>query len=390
MRTVKWNPFLAGLFVVLGSGVLWAAAASADVSSTNPAAILVFPKLVADADDDIDTLIQITNTSSQGANVRCFYVNANGHCSDDPELICDPNAAEGTEENPCTGAAFCEPGWIETDFRFRLTPNQPVSWLLSAGLPAFPLAAPGGTQGGEFNFQSSVPPASEDPFLGELKCIMVGDDELPIDRNWLIGNATIGDDGGSLLDVAGYNAIGIQAIQGANNRDNTLVLGQEYNACPNIISLDHFFDDATDPVTDAETIRTELTFVPCSEDFNFQIPKSLVVQFLTYNEFEQRFSASRRIDCLTNIALSDIDTRIGDFGDASSIFNVAVQGTLTGQTLMRGVNDDSDAAPGGETFLLVAQTIHDEEFSGMYVGHQRGTRPQVDTIILPAAAPTGP
>ena len=227
MRTVKWNPFLAGLSVVLGSGALWVASARADVSSTNGAAILVFPKLVANSDDGVNTLVQVTNTSSQAANVRCFYVNANGHCSSNPSQICDPNIAQGQPGNTCVTGSFCEPGWIETDFRFRLTPHQPVAWTISAGLPVFPLPSPGGTAGGEFNFQSSVPPVSEDPFIGELKCVVVGDDELPIDRNPLIGNASIGTQDGSAFDLAGYNAIGIQAIQGANNRDNTLVLGQE-------------------------------------------------------------------------------------------------------------------------------------------------------------------
>lgn len=397
MRTVKWNPFLAGLSVVLGSGMVWVATAQADVSSTNAAAILVFPKLVASASEGVDTTIQLTNTSSNPANVRCWYVNANGHCSDDPTVICDPNRAPdpsanpGVIGNPCDPMAgsFCQPGWIETDFRMRLTPNQPVSWQISAGLPVFPLPSPGGTPGGSFNTDSSVPPVSEDPFFGELKCVVVGDNELPIDRNWIKGEATIGNDEGTVLDIAGYNAIGIQAIAGANNNDNTLVLGQEYNPCPNIVAVDHFYDGADDPIS-GDTISTEFTFAPCSEDFNFQIPKSLVVQFLTYNEFEQRFSASRRITCLTNIPLSDIDTRLGntDDNDESSIFNVAVQGTLSGNTLMRGVNDESPSSPGGETFNVIVQRFNDEFFSSAYVGSQRGTRPQFDTIVLPAAAPS--
>lgn len=384
MRTVKWNPFLAGLSAVLGVGLIGTATARADVSSTNPAAIVVFPKLVANESENIDTTIQLTNSSSQPVNVRCFYVNANGHCSDTSE-ICDPNLP-----NQC-GTASCVPGWLETDFRMRLTPHQPISWTISDGLPLFPLASPGGTPGGSFNAQSSVPPVSEDPFFGELKCVVVGDDELPTDRNWLIGNATIGSDNGP-LDLAGYNAVGIQAIEGANNRDNTLVLGQEYNGCPNILSLSHFYDDAEDPVVGGE-IRTEVTFAPCSEDFNFQIPKSLTVQFLTFNEFEQRFSASKGVDCLTNLELSEIDTRLGNDqdNDSASIFNVSVQGTLTGQTLMRGVNDDSADAAGGETFLVIAQEINTNYgTSTAYPAHQRGTRPQVDTIVLPAAAPTGP
>lgn len=384
MRTLNKTPYITGFALTLGGGLLTGAPVAADVTSTNSAAIVVFPKLVADSNETTDTVLQLTNTSSQPANVRCFYVNANGHCSNNPSSICSP-----TEPNQC-GDGTCEPGWLETDFRMRLTPNQPISWLVSEGLPVFPLPSAGGTSGGHFNAQSSIPPASENPFFGELRCVVVGDDELPIDRNWLIGNATIVTDDGS-VDEAGYNAIGIQAVEGANNRDNTLVLGQEYAGCPNILSLSHFYDDAENPVS-GDPIRTEVTFAPCSADFNFGTPKGLTVQFLTFNEFEQRFSASESIECLTNIELSDLDTRLGNSNnnDASSIFNIAVQGTLTGQTLMRGVNNDSPDAPGGETFLVIAQQVNDGFYSSAYTAHQRGTRPQVDTIVLPAAAPTGP
>lgn len=382
MLTVKWNHFLAAVVALGASAAGLSTPAAADVSSTNPAAIVIYPKLVANSAENIDTVIQLTNVSSQPANVRCFYVNANGHCSNNPAQICYPN---GREQGTC-GEGTCIPGWIETDFRFRLSPNQPISWVLSEGLAEFPLANQAGP-GGHFNDQSSIPPASEDPFLGELKCVVVGDDELPIDANWLGGHATIVN--GDTPDAAGYNAIGIQAIPGANNRDNTLVLGQEYNGCPNILSIDHFFDDATDPVSGAN-VTTDFTFVPCSQDFNLQLPKSMTVQFLVFNEFEQRFSASRKVDCLTDIRISDIDTRLGTFGDPQSIFNVAVQGTLTGKTLARGVNDESENAPGGETLLAIAQRTNDETFSAAYVAHQRGVRAQPDLIVLPAAAPTGP
>jgi len=390
MLTVKWNSFLTAAVATAAAVVgVTTIGAAAEVTSTSPAAILVYPKLVANQSEGIDTMLQITNVSSQPANVRCFYVNANGHCSNNPTQVCDPNTEIGSSSNNCSTGGVCIPGWIEIDFRFRLTPNQPISWVLSEGLFDFPLANQPGPNG-HFNIQSSIPPASEDPFLGELKCVLVGDDELPIDQNWLQGKATIITSNSSTdLDAAGYNAIGFEAVAGANNRDNTLVLGTEYAGCPNILSLDHFFDGATDPVSGA-TITTDVTFVPCTQDFNLQLPKSLTVQFLVFNEFEQRFSASRRVDCLTNIALADIDTRIGPFGDNQSIFSVAVQGTLTGQTLARGVNDDSPTAPGGETILMIAQRFNDDQFSAAYVAHQRGVRPQPDLITLPAAAPQGP
>lgn len=393
MRTVKWNPFLSGVFVLLGTALLATGAAQADVSSTSPAAILVFPKLEVDSTANVDSVVQITNTSSQPAHVRCFYVNANGHCSADPARICNTEyptdfGDSGLRSNNCAaeGSGVCIPGWIEIDFRFTLTPNQPVAWNVSDGLPAFKLANLPGPNG-HFNDQSGVPPVSEDPFRGELKCILVGADEQPIDRNWLKGEATILDTDTS--DIAIYNAIGIQAIEGANNRDDTLILGEEYNACPNIIEILHFFDDANEPAH-GDNVRTELTFVPCSQDFNLQIPKRITVQFLVFNEFEQRFSTSRPIDCLTTVPLSDLVPRPGDEDDFASIFNVAVQGTLTGKTLARGVNDDSEEATGGETFLVVITEFQDSDYSASYVAHQRGARAQPDIIQLPAAAPAGP
>lgn len=389
MRTVKWNPFLSGVLVLLGSALLATGSAQADVSTTNPAAILIFPKLEVDASAGVNTVIQITNASPNPANVRCFYVNANGHCSADPEEICNTeypfdDSDNGLRSNNCEGdEGSCVAGWIETDFAFHLTPWQPIGWDVRRGLLQFPLVDQTGPTG-DWNFLSSIPPASEDPFRGELKCVLVGEDEQPIDKNWLKGEAHLVRDD-SEFDLASYNAFGIQAIEGANNMDDTLVIGEEYNSCPNIIEIIHYFDDAIEPANQ-DTVRTELTFVPCSQDFNLQIPKRITVQFLVFNEFEQRFSTSRPIECATTVPLSDIVPRPGESDDASSIFNVAVQGTLTGKTLARGVNDDDEDAPGGETFLVLVD-MNQDDYTGTYPAHQRGFRTQTDVIQLPAAGP---
>ncbi len=91
MRKVKRSAFLAGGCALMGGGLLLAGAARADVTSTNSAGLVVFPKLVVDTRGDgrTDTIIQLTNTSSQAVNVRCFLVNANGHCSNTGD-ICNP------------------------------------------------------------------------------------------------------------------------------------------------------------------------------------------------------------------------------------------------------------------------------------------------------------
>lgn len=116
MRTVKWNPFLSGVCAFVAGVALWSGAARADVTSTNAAAILIYPKLLVNTllpGFQLDTLIQMTNTSAEPVNVRCYYVNANGHCSNNFS-VCDPNAA-----NTCGPNGFCVAGWVETDFADR-------------------------------------------------------------------------------------------------------------------------------------------------------------------------------------------------------------------------------------------------------------------------------
>src|SRR5262245_40625096 len=71
-----------------------AASARAQVTSDQPAAIVVFPKIVVnttDSSERVDTLIRISNTSpNRPVTLHCFYVNTNGHCRSDPGTICDP------------------------------------------------------------------------------------------------------------------------------------------------------------------------------------------------------------------------------------------------------------------------------------------------------------
>lgn len=373
MRRVRWLQGFSVMAGVAGAMGLAAGVALADVSSTNPAAILVFPKIVVDSGGAVDTVIQISNVADNPVNVRCFYVNANGRCSSPPFQVCNPNGP-----NTCAGGGICVPGWQETDFAFRLTSKQPISWSVRDGLPDLPLSNRPGPKG-EFN-SGSIPPSPDDPMIGELKCVQVGDDELPVDVNSLIGQARIL----GTSDIRMYNAYGIQAIEGANNRDNTLVLGQEYNGCPNLLLLSHYFDGVV--VTGNQGVQTDLTLVPCSQDFNFQAPRSVVAQYLVFNEFEQRFSTSRSVTCFQEIALSDIDTRPGTGDDAFSIFNVAVQGTFTGQTIVRGVQTN-DTTRG--TGLLAITEAFSPPFSDANVVHQRGVRRQRDVILLPAAQPSG-
>jgi hypothetical protein len=410
MRTVKWNPVVSGL-ALLGGVSLWAATVTAHVTVDNAAGLIVWPKLVFNSDLGIDTEIQLSNTSPDQINVRCFYVNANSHCVNAPQRVCNVN-------EDCGPGGRCLEGWVETDFSFILTGNQPIQWLLSEGLPFFPLdgfvrIGPGNQANGPL---SSIPPAPEDPFQGELKCVQVGEDESPIDRNDLKGEATIVQAVEGFLDARGYNAVGIQAIPEANDGDNTLCIGgepsdicpngPEYNGCPNILIMDHFFDDAfvfgENGGFGANTayVRSHLTVVPCSQDFVLQDAAlfNTVIQFLVFNEFEQRFSTSRAVRCFKEFELSALDTgrdrSLFDFDPRSnnnlrSIFNVNVQGTLTGHTRMRPVDDGHPLH--GNGLLGIVEEFHRTErnsldsvrASAAFQLHHVGTRVDNDVIRIP-------
>jgi hypothetical protein len=412
VRSVSWRRGLACAVALVF--VVGAHGARADVASDQPAAILVFPKIVVDTSTPpqtprgrVDTLVRISNTSTTRAvSAHCFWVNVNGHCKNSQGTICNPRLFAAN--SPCGPNGYCEPGWQETDFDITMTAGQPIAWLASrgeapcdsqdtSGLPCLPLPA---------NQGSRIPGVSEDPFIGELKCIEVDKNGVPVASNDLKGEAEIVESNAGQIDVEGYNAIGIPAT-GSNNGDYTLVLGgpnAEYSSCPNILILDHFFDGANDPIS-GDSLTTELTLVPCSEDFQHQSVIKITVQFLVFNEFEQRLSTSRPVTCFDDVKISNIDTR----SSANSIFNAAVMGTLTGQTRIRGVPDsNAQCTAAGTPFacctgsgtgtcngtatnslgannalLGIAEEFRDGGGSAAFNLHFNGTRPTSDFIYLP-------
>ena len=358
MTTKNLRLALCGL--VAGAALVGASTARATIGSDASGAILVFPKVVVDTSGQLfaaptDTEIQITNTSNSVIAARCYWVNATSHCSNNPTRACRPE----TVQDNCGTGARCVEGWTETDFRFTLTKRQPISFNAADGLPTFPLSNQQGP-GGQSNGSSSIPPVPEDPFIGELKCVQVD----PQDFRPTIGFNPANNAGGDLaghatiisaqsgqpaqVDARKYNAVTLKSTT-VNDNDETLILGgpnAEYDGCPNVWILNHFFDNASVPShfsggnpgsTDA--VVTDLTVVPCSEDFLLQENNlgGAVLQFLVFNEFEQRFSSSTRFTCFREVQLSDLDTRPGTGDNPFSIFNVNVQGTLSGQTRIRAV-----------------------------------------------------
>lgn len=388
---------------------IFAGEARGDVASDQAAAILVFPKILVDTTlppktkrGPVDTLIRVSNTSDKPISISCFYINANGHCSNAPTTICDPY----DKSAPCGQTGICDAGWHETDFIVTLSPRQPIAWLASVGAAPCDSSPPGLPC---FPFKVSdqlnrIQPVSEDPFVGELKCIATNVDGVPVDRNDLKGEAEIirSSSAPDLLDVEAYNAIGIPAIKGTNDGDPKLVLGggvcvggsrdgsscaaaascpggrcsAEYSGCPNILVLDHFFDGAIDPVS-AKEVTTTLTLVPCSEDFESQAQVPIIVQVLVFNEFEQRFSTSTSVTCFRDIKLTDIDNSTPD----RSLFSAAFMGTLTGQSRLRGVVGPNGRY--GYTLLGVAEEFRKGGGTAAFNLHFNGSRPDSDYVYLP-------
>jgi len=126
-----------------------------------------------------------------------------------------------------------------------------------------------------------------------------------------------------------------------------------------------------------KVVTTDLTLIPCTTDYLTQAPVTTPVQFLVFNEFEQRFSTSRSVTCFSELKISNIDTRTSD----RSLFNAAVAGTLTGQTRIRGVADGHPDH--GHTLLGLAEEFRRDGGSAAFNLHFHGSRPQSDFIYLP-------
>jgi len=333
--------------------------ARAEVGSDQAAAIVIYPYVTADSAQSADTFLQLSNTSTEAVVVQCFY----------------EGGPQGTT----------------VDFQFQLTPRQPIAWRVSAGLSNFPLDGVNRTgPGGAFNANSRIPPLPDDPYVGDLRCIAVDANLVPAERNVLIGTATIEhrrSPNDAALDAAQYNAIGVQAHAGAGNGDNTLVLGgtnAEYDGCPNLNVIAHFFDGALDPVGQMSSVSTTLILVPCSQNLLTQVPGEAVVMYDLYNEFEQHFQTQKVMHSQQVSTLSTID--VAD--PTRSIFNVLVSGTLTGQTRIQVESGSGVLALAIETHSDVGDPTRMTRAA--FNAHLVGTRDQADTfVVLGGAAPAG-
>jgi hypothetical protein len=410
---VKWSAFLSGLCGFAAALGIMVTSAHADITTERGASILAFPKVLANG--ATDTVIQITNVSNSMVHAHCFYVNA----------ALDPSG---------------RPLWQETDFTIWLTKQQPTHWLVSDGRRVDPtddcfegnVINPLECDGAGFD-PGAVPPVPDD-FIGELKCIEVDAAGSPIGGNHLKGEATLITTDG---DVSKYNAVGIEGTELAGGTGRTLLLNQpkgmeetvgQYNACPNVLILNHFAEGVTDPVilaadrggrcaggpnaddpcvnddgcpgstcTNGSNIEvipgeppiltsatvTDLTLIPCSEDFENQIPGRVTAQFLIVNEFEQKFSASTTVTCWANFFLYQVDS---PNNPERSVFSYETLGTTVAQTRISPVDNQGGllgvagvtrADSGGDLGRVALNLfIEGDRFSAT-------EEEVVDTIVLP-------
>ena len=323
--------------------------AHALVSSTDPAALLVFPLIRVDAASGTDSLVQLTNTDTAAVAVRCVY------------------------ENPAGGAAAFTP------FLIQLIAKQPVAWLAGRGLD---LVGGGG----------SIP--AVEAFTGVLRCVAAGSDGTPAERNVLVGSATIERGVATpapVVDSARYNAVGFAALAGMSNGDAQLVLGgaaAEYDACPATVVLPTFLDGAVldlgaDGATQ-RTLATTLALVTCAHTPTADAMAALDLSLT--NEFGQSFAAASSLREQLVVPLSRLDGQ----DPAQSIFAVGTEGSLTGTLRIT-------PRAGGSAVLAVAlQTYADPsnrapvqtsaarvQFDGV-----RDASDIVDLAVATAAAPT--
>jgi hypothetical protein len=314
MGGLKRIPWLFGPGVLLAVLVVSGGYARADVTTDQPGSIIVFPKVISDGTRD--TLITISNTGNMPAIVHCIYNNSpSGFCNLTTTQACRfDQDCPGTEtcqlttpgvcsvtstqacsiDTECPEFETCVHQCVESNFDLILTGQQPTVWDVARGRVVDPSDEFPGLDPGSVPFKVD--------FVGELKCYTIDESGAPIAQNSLTGKACIyGQNAGA--DLSEYSAVTVFAKASPAkdlNLDNT-----EYNACPANVVLDHWSAGSGDAFTQS-LVSTELTLVPCTEDFENQLPPPGRAIFDIYNEFEEHLSASIDLGCYFNRRLSDI------------------------------------------------------------------------------------
>lgn len=339
MRGFKRNPWLTSLGVLLTILAVSAGQARADASIDKKGSVLVFPKLVAD--ENQDTLVQLTNTFTSDILVHCNYVTRD--CG-------------------------------ELDFDISLTAQQPTFWTVKRGrfhAPGFPppcrvgdpfcsctlLPPPEGQEGPPRLACPEIPtgtfgnaPIPLGEFDGAMYCYEISPvDDTVISRNAIKGEAIIEDLPSG--DISAYNAISINGISDAAEGDIDLN-NDEYNSCPNWLVLNSYSEGFPEPAFGLPptnvSVSTELSLVPCT--INLGAPASSVnIDFNSYDEYELQISAVDKMSCVYRKTLRDID---------ENAFGFAFRQSPTLATRIEGVGRNVDGRPTGGGLLGVALETH--------------------------------
>lgn len=313
---------------------LFTATAGAQTSSERGAAVLIFPKVVADA--SADTMLQLTNLSAVRIGVFCSYV-------------------DGTD------------GWAATSFTLRLEPSQPLSWAAAAGRDA-----------GDDN---AIPPAPAG-LRGELLCVETDTAGAPAGDNRMVGQATVvalAD-----ADAFSYAAVGLHG-SGFNDGDDVLCIGgevsdacfigPEYDPCPAEWLITHAAEGAGQAQGDG-TVHTRFAIAPCSQNVRDAEPATVAIEIAVTNAFAQRFTGSAEVTCWADLSLGDV---------ADGLFERATVGSDVVQTTL------TPAAGSGGFALAVEAEYRD---GGGTVQARAGIAPLPrgagdggDLIVLPMGRP---
>ena len=326
--------------LVLTVALLAGGRSAAQVTTDRGASILVYPKVVADA--SADTTLQLVNLSDNRIDAYCAYV---------------------------SGAAG---SWQALGFGVALSPQRPVHWTAAGG---------------------HTPAAGEDPndipaapagFRGDVLCVQVDGTGAPFSGNELAGQALLTDVASG--DLTGYTAAGLRG-SGLNDGDDNLCIGNgesdtcfigEYDSCPGewIVSLPA--EGAADAQLGAGSqLSTDLTVVPCSQNFRDAQPGSVDIDITVFNELGQQFTGTASVTCWADLSLADV---------GGGIFTRQTLGTDAAEARLKPM-----AGSGG--FFLLAQTTRTSggaapvASSSAVVPPHQGSTDTSDLIVLPMGRP---
>ncbi len=404
MRVQKRKAWLTGLAAVLAAIALTGGQAGADVASDKAGSVIIFPKVIADGTRD--TLISLTNTWNSTAFVHCEYRQGLGTCllngapcSTDTDCIgqgfcqgplprCLSNGRRCRTVDDCPSGDIC--GGVDdlrcrtANFDLVLTRQQPTIWRVSTGRVLDLTADPDGScdpdPDGSLQqvcpgfFFSLCDPENPDPdtcdplnpsgrvlpppgspsFQGELRCFQFAQDMEGMNpQDAIKGEAII-----ETLDspqISKYNSINIEG--GTDSGDLVLKLNNvEYNACPTELEFTNHAVGAGDPVVNSLLpaadcavtgcpVRTEITVVPCSSDYEHEegVPETAALNFEFFDEFEAlRASRGVELQCWANLDLDDLT----DFAPNGTTY-LKTRVTSQGTGRCRAGSDPSCTGPNG-------------------------------------------